>query len=880
MENRGNGYLLPVKGGAMRLSGFRNVSLPVLLILLVLLVVPVSADNWVGGLPLTTVQTGTVSGDLWFDAIPPTFATSVTKDFTLPAAAVGSNVQWARLYVSTYTGHMQNNLHGSITTRWDNNKDGSNEASWNEDLNVPFVYIVNGGNDNTVQGGGSGDPYKMVNNHCNRVTSDYVMWYDVKSLLTTQNIRVSAVASPVSSSFDGRIKMVTLVVAYNDGDTDQVRYWVNQGHDSCSYYTEDNYGEVAVGSTTFDTSGPGSISSATLTSAYIASNNGYYGFPTDENTFDAATKTGSFTNGELDRTPDTQGSYSGVKSWDITPSITGSSEVTLGYARYLPGTGTAAFFKIPLTFLKVRYGTAPPMPPVANFAATPLSGPAPFTVLFSDTSTNNPNSWTWYYRLGSGSWTQFSTAQNPSYTFTTVGTYGIRLVAANSAGSTTNTKSSYITVNAATLPPIAAFSAAPTTGTAPLTVTFTDQSTNTPTSWKWESKSATSVWTQFATIRNPSFSFSSSGIFDIRLTATNAAGADNETKTGYITVNNPPSAPVAAFGATPTSGTAPLVVLFTDQSTGTITSRTWDFDNDGTIDSTAQNPSHSYSTPGSFTVNLTVTGPGGSDSERKTGYITVLPAPPVAAFTATPRSGSPPLTVTFTDQSTNSPTSWKWEYKNATVDWISFATTRNPSYTFVTGVYDIRLNTTNNGGNDAETKTGYITVNTTPIPPVADFSANRTAGSVPLTIRFSDISTGMITGWAWDCNGDGRIDSIAQDPIYTYTAPGSYTINLTVSGPGGTDFTVKTGYITATSAAPIAAFTATPKSGRPPLAVLFSDTSTGSITSYVWDFTSDGTIDSTTKNATYTYTNTGTYTVNLTVTGPGGSLEHYGYDYC
>ena len=249
----------------------------------------------------------------------------------------------------------------------------------------------------------------------------------------------------------------------------------------------------------------------------------------------------------------------------------------------------------------------------------------------------------------------------------------------------------------------------------------------------------------------------------------------------------------------------------------------------------------------------------------------MTPPPPVAAFTATPRSGSPPLAVSFADQSTNSPTSWKWEYKNATVDWTSFATTKNPLFTFVTGTYDIRLNATNTGGSDVETKTGYITVNTTSVPPAAEFSANRTAGSAPLTVRFTDASTGMITGWIWDLNGDGSMDSTDQDPVYTYTAPGSYSVNLSVSGPGGTDSALKTGYIVVTQSPPVAAFTATPKSGSPPLTVTFTDLSTGTVTARAWDFTNDGIIDSTAKNVTYTYSNAGMYTVNLSVTGPGGS---------
>jgi PKD repeat protein len=82
------------------------------------------------------------------------------------------------------------------------------------------------------------------------------------------------------------------------------------------------------------------------------------------------------------------------------------------------------------------------------------------------------------------------------------------------------------------------------------------------------------------------------------------------------------SPPVAGFSGTPTSGNAPLTVAFTDQSTGTISSRSWEFGDGGT--STAQNPSHTYTTEGTYNVSLTVTGPGGeTDTNTKPGYITV-----------------------------------------------------------------------------------------------------------------------------------------------------------------------------------------------------------------------------------------------------------------
>ena len=83
---------------------------------------------------------------------------------------------------------------------------------------------------------------------------------------------------------------------------------------------------------------------------------------------------------------------------------------------------------------------------------------------------------------------------------------------------------------------------------------------------------------------------------------------------------NPDGGPVANFSGTPTTGTAPLHVSFTDSSTGDIESLSWSFGDGGT--STAQNPTHTYDDPGTYNVSLTVTGSGGSDTEIKSTYIT------------------------------------------------------------------------------------------------------------------------------------------------------------------------------------------------------------------------------------------------------------------
>lgn len=93
--------------------------------------------------------------------------------------------------------------------------------------------------------------------------------------------------------------------------------------------------------------------------------------------------------------------------------------------------------------------------------------------------------------------------------------------------------------------------------------------------------------------------------------------------------------PVAEFSGDVLSGDAPLTVDFTDASTNTPTSWAWDFDNSGSTDATSQNPSHTYATPGVYSVKLTATNADGSDVETKVNYITVTA--PLEAEDALPR---------------------------------------------------------------------------------------------------------------------------------------------------------------------------------------------------------------------------------------------------
>ncbi|MBI1741749.1 PKD domain-containing protein [Candidatus Acetothermia bacterium] len=518
---------------------------------------------------------------------------------------------------------------------------------------------------------------------------------------------------------------------------------------------------------------------------------------------------------------------------------------------------------------------APPAsPPRADFSANPTTGAAPLTVQFTNRTTGQFTTLSWDFGDGGT-----STSTNPSYTYRTAGIFTVKLTARGLGGEDSETKSSYITVTPAGPPPAQPpkpdFTANPTSGSAPLTVQFTNKTTGDFTSVLWDFGDG-----QASIEQNPTHLYTIAGRYTVRLTARGSGGGSTETKTDLITVTGSsgplPSAPRADFSANPTSGPAPLIVQFSNKSTGDVNNFLWDFGDSPSSTSTSQNPSYTYRTAGFYTVKLTVRGSGGEGSETKVNLINIttsstLPpaSPPSVDFTASPTSGTAPLTVTFTNRTTGQVNSFSWDFGNGDT-----STATNPVYTYrIAGTYTVKLTARGPGGEDSETRPGLITV-TTPVPvvqpPSADFSANPTTGNAPLTVTFINRTTGQISSYAWDF-GDGATSS-ATNPTYTYRIAGIYTVRLTASGPGGTNTATKSGLIIVTAAPviqpPVADFSASPTSGPAPLTVQFTNRTTGQVTSYVWEF-GDG-VTSTQTNPIYTYRLVGVYTVKLTARGPGG----------
>jgi len=450
------------------------------------------ADNYVGGIPLSSVHSGTVSGGVYCDSYygtadqPIHDAKTIDKTFTLPSNA---KVEWAMLLTTVYCGHMQNNYQGTAKVSFNDKTLGT------ETLNVPYTYITNGGN--------NGKAYVQVNDHVNRVTSDYMMYYDVTSLVKSGANKATVHTEPSDSKFDGRIKLITLVVAYNDGSGKKIWYQVNRGHDADTYYSDDDLGENYIGSTAFKAALPAgsTLTSVKLTDIHMASTDGSYTF-----------------NGKALTSGTPQGTYCGSDSWNVKSNFKSTGTNTLTYDRSAP------FYKNSLAIITAEYKTSSNKP-VAAFSASPTSGKAPLKVTFTDKSTGTPTKWKWTFGDGTT-----STKQNPVYKYSKAGKYTVKLTVSNAAGSNTVTKTNYVTVIAK---PVAAFSASPTSGKAPLKVTFTDKSTGSPTKWKWSFGDGTT-----STKQNPVYKYSKAGKYTVKLTVSNAAGSNTKTISNCITVKN------------------------------------------------------------------------------------------------------------------------------------------------------------------------------------------------------------------------------------------------------------------------------------------------------------------------------------------------------
>ncbi|MGE3845085.1 MAG: PKD domain-containing protein, partial [Vicinamibacterales bacterium] len=454
-----------------------------------------------------------------------------------------------------------------------------------------------------------------------------------------------------------------------------------------------------------------------------------------------------------------------------------------------------------------------------------------------------------------------------------------------------------VTFSAATTPnqpPVAAATATPPSGVAPLTVTFSAAGSSDVdgrlVSYAWTLPGVT------ASGATAQYTFTAAGTYQVTLTVTDDDGA-LASATTMVTVTTPPTptptptgknrAPTAVVAAEPASGAAPLTVLFDGTGSfdadGAIVGYEWSFGNGATA--TGTTAAYTYTTPGTYLAVLAVTDNRGARYSQAL-WVTVTPAspvanrPPVAVATATPSSGRAPLPVTFSAAGSADPdgsvVSHTWTFGDGATGAGALV-----GHTYLTpGTYVATLTVTDNRGATSRATTSVVVESGGNRPPLAVITGAPLSGRAPLVVNFSGANSsdpdGPLTSYRWTF-GDGA-EASGVTASHTYPTAGTYVVTLTVTDALGATHSasvtvsVSSALPSAKNRAPIPVMTVTPALGAAPLVVVFDSAGSadidGHIATYEWSFGNGASAAG--PVASYRYTTPGTYLATLSVTDDRG----------
>lgn len=476
----------------------------------------------------------------------------------------------------------------------------------------------------------------------------------------------------------------------------------------------------------------------------------------------------------------------------------------------------------------------------ASFSQNTDSGCAPLTVNFYN---SNLNASTSVWNFGDGG---TSTQIAPSHVYNNPGIYTVSLIVTTSSGCI----DTVIHPNAiqAGIQPTANFTFSNGTGCAPFPVHFTNTSTNYATC-QWNFGDGTT-----SNSSNPTHSYTANGIYSVTLTVYGPTGCSKSKSLANI-INV--SSAHALFIANPRIGCPPMTVNFTSASYGNQLSYSWDF-GDG-VTSTSPNPSHVYTTSGSFDVTLVVTDSlGCTDTLVKPSYIQTS-NPSLGYIPPPTTSGCAPVTAQFTDGTMGS-VAWFWDFGDGTT-----STLQNPLHIYTTpGNYSVTLTTQSAGGGCTQTINNFSSFDVK--GGFAGFTHTETP-CPPYESVFTDTSLNAVA-WFWDF-GDGTT-STAQNPAHTFSDPGYHSVTLTITTSDGCTYTTMQN--NGVYFQPFGAnFYGIPTGTTFPMVVDFHANSVGA-TGWFWTF-GDST-SSTLENPSHTYPVFGNYNVTLTITNGACTLTY------
>lgn len=410
--------------------------------------------------------------------------------------------------------------------------------------------------------------------------------------------------------------------------------------------------------------------------------------------------------------------------------------------------------------------------PTANFSEMPTSGDEPLTVSFTDTSTSYDGIIGWTWNFGDG---QSSEEQNPTHVYAADGTYTVVLMVLEEDGSDdVKTKMDYITVTDTA--PTADFSYSQ--DPAPLTISFTDQSTSYDeiVSWFWNFGDG-----KTSTQQNPTHKFPRHPrVFNVTLTVTDADGS-TDTITKQVSVMNSP--PIADFDIVSSEKpTANEDISFIDQSLdpdGDIVSWFWDFGDGNT--STTQNVTHRYQALDTYVVSLTITdNDGATDTVSKNITIfDVTPPVTIDDYDGLWHNTDFTITLTATDDLSGVAETY---YRINDGPTQNVGTHGQPLITTESTNNQLEYWSVDNAGNE-ETHQILTDVKLDKTNPTANAGPDQTVNEdTPMTFDGSASYDNIgINNYAWTFFDEAPQTLTGTNPTYTFNAPGLYTVTLTVT---------------------------------------------------------------------------------------------------
>ncbi len=336
--------------------------------------------------------------------------------------------------------------------------------------------------------------------------------------------------------------------------------------------------------------------------------------------------------------------------------------------------------------------------------------------------------------------------------------------------------------------------------------------------------------------------------------------------------STPPPQLIASTSASQnTQGFAPLTVTFdASQSSGNIATYEWNFD-DGENGQTQQ-IDHQYSTPGSYTAQLTVTDNNGNTDTSVLTVTVFANAAPTARINTSAETGVVPITIRF-DGNASTDDQGIVNYRWTIADTVINGAVNDYEFTEA-GVYDVQLRVTDaQGAVSTANQTVSLTSPEVNIAPVANASASTNlSGPAPLTVNLnasaSSDDRSQITAYYWDFEDGQRLSG--EEATRTFTSEGEYVVRLTVVDnenlSNQTSLTIR---VDNANEAPEAEITAlSPTVGLAPYSLRFSSANSSDdegIARWAWDINGDNQTDSTVANPTFNLTQVGSHNISLSV---------------